>query len=141
MKNEFEVLVAASNAESCQALTQVLSRMGLKLAISSSVQEVKAILAKKPVSLVFCEEKFADGNYQDVLRAVKRTAEKAPVVVSSHSHDWNEYLEALRLGAFEFLDGPVRALDIEMIVRYAARLAEAAERRNRIRPERSARVA
>ena len=141
MKNEFEVLVAAPNAESCQALTQVLSRMGLNPAISSSVKEVKAILAKRPVSLVFCEEQFADGNYQDVLRAVKRTPEKAPVVVSSHSHDWNEYLEALRLGAFEFMDGPVRAIDVEMIVRYALRLAEAAESNGRTRSQLSARVA
>ena len=128
MKAEFEVLVAAASPENRSAITRVLMGMGLKPAISSSVQEVKAILSAKPVSLVFCEEKFADGNYQDVLRAVKRTAEKAPVVVSSQSHDWYEYLEALRLGAFEFLDGPVRAVDIEMIVRYAARLAEANER-------------
>lgn len=141
MKAEFEVLVAAASPENRSAITRVLMGMGLKPAISSSVQEVKAILSAKAVSLVFCEEKFADGNYQDVLRAVKRTAEKAPVVVSSRSLDWNEYLEALRLGAFEFLDGPVRAVDIEMIVRYAARLAEAAERRDRIRPERTARVA
>lgn len=137
MKSEFEVLVAASSAENCHALTQVLSLMGLKPAISSSVQEVKAILAKRPVSLVFCEERFADGSYQDVLRAVKKTVEKAPVVVSSHSHDWYEYLEALRLGAFEFMDGPVRALDVEMIVRYAARLADANER-NAVRRARSA---
>jgi len=130
MNGEFEVLVAASDAENRRALTQVLSGMGLKPTISSSVREAKAVLSARPVSLVFCEEKFADGNYQDVLRAVKRTAEKAPVVVSSPSHGWYEYLEALRLGAFEFFDGPVRAADVEMIVRYAARLADANERRS-----------
>lgn len=128
MNGEFEVLVAASDAENRHALTRVLSRMGLKPAISSSVRETKAVLSAKPVSLVFCEEKFVDGDYLDVLRAVKRTAEKAPVVVSSQSHDWYEYLEALRLGAFEFYDGPVRAMDVEIIVRYAARLADANER-------------
>jgi two-component system response regulator (stage 0 sporulation protein F) len=130
MNGEFEVLVAASDAENRRALTQVLSGMGLKPTISSSVREAKAVLSARSVSLVFCEEKFADGNYQDVLRAVKRTAEKAPVVVSSPSHGWYEYLEALRLGAFEFFDGPVRAVDVEMIVRYAARLADANERRS-----------
>ncbi len=137
MTGEFEVLVAAASPENRSALTKVLLGMGLKPAISSSVKEARAILSAKSVSLVFCEEKFADGNYQDVLRAVKRTAEKAPVVVSSHSHDWYEYLEALRLGAFEFLDGPVRATDVEMIVRYAYRLADASER-NAVRRARSA---
>ncbi len=141
MKGEFEVLVAAASPENRSALTKVLMGMGLKPAISSSVREAQAILSAKPVSLVFCEEKFTDGNYQDVLRAVKRTAEKAPVVVSSPSHDWYEYLEALRLGAFEFLDGPVRAVDVEMIVRYARRVAEASERGERIRLVRTARVA
>ncbi|MBI1750284.1 MAG: hypothetical protein HY234_14825 [Acidobacteria bacterium] len=140
MTGQFEVLVAASDAENRRELTQMLSGMGLKPAISSSVQEAQAILSAKPVSLVFCEEKLADGNYQDVLRAVKRTAEKAPVVVSSRKQDWYEYLEALRLGAFEFLDGPVRAMDVEMIVRYAVRLADAAERNSHLRAERPARV-
>ncbi len=141
MKAEFEVLVAAASPENRSALTKVLLGMGLKTAISSSVKEAQAILSAKRVSLVFCEEKFTDGSYQDVLRAVKRTAEKAPVVVSSHSHDWYEYLEALRLGAFEFLDGPVRAGDVEMIVRYALRLAEAGERNSRTRSQLAGRVA
>jgi two-component system response regulator PilR (NtrC family) len=141
MRGEFEVLVAAASPENRSALTKVLLGMGLKTAISSSVREAQAILSAKPVSLVFCEDKFTDGDYLDVLRAVKRTAEKAPVVVSSQSHDWNEYLEALRLGAFEFMDGPVRAIDVEMIVRYALRLAEAAERNGRTRSQLAARVA
>ncbi len=141
MTGEFEVLVAASNAENRSALTRVLSRMGLRPCISSSVKEARDILSTKAVSLVFCEEIFSDGSYQDVLRAVKRTPEKAPVVVSSHSHDWYEYLEALRLGAFEFLDGPVRPADVEMIVRYAYRRADATERYHRLRQPRAARVA
>ena len=141
MTGEFEVLVAASSAENRSAITKVLLGMGVRPAITSSVKEARAILSAKAVSLVFCEEKFADGNYQDVLRAVKKTAAKAPVVVSSPSHDWNEYLEALRLGAFEFMDGPVRALDVEMIVRYARRLADAAERSGRSRSQLTARVA
>jgi DNA-binding NtrC family response regulator len=141
MTGVFEVLVAASSPENRSALTKVLLGMGVQPAISSSVKEARAILSAKPVSLVFCEEKFADGNYQDVLRAVKKTAAKAPVVVSSPSHDWNEYLEALRLGAFEFIDGPVRALDVEMIVRYARRLADAAERNGRTRSQLATRVA
>ena len=141
MTGVFEVLVAASSPENRSALTKVLLGMGVQPAITSSVQEARAILSAKPVSLVFCEEKFADGNYQDVLRAVRKTAAKAPVVVSSPSHDWNEYLEALRLGAFEFIDGPVRAMDIEMIVRYARRLADAAERNGRTRSQLASRVA
>ena len=141
MPGEFEVLVAAANAENRSALAKVLCKMGLRPAISSSVREARDILSSRAVSLVFCEEKFADGNYQDVLRAVKCTPEKAPVVVSSHSHDWNEYLEALRLGAFEFLDGPVRPIDVEMIVRYAWRRADASERIQRLRMPRGSRVA
>jgi DNA-binding NtrC family response regulator len=141
MIGEFEVLVAASSVENRSAITKVLLGMGVRPAITSSVKEARAILSTKSVSLVFCEEKFADGNYQDVLRAVKKNAANAPVVVSSPSHDWNEYLEALRLGAFEFMDGPVRALDVEMIVRYARRLADAAERSGRSRSQLAARVA
>ncbi len=141
MTGEFEVLVAASDAENRSALAKMLSRMGLRAAISSSVKEARDILSTRAVSLVFCGEKFADGSYQDVLRAVRRTPEKAPVVVSSHSHDWYEYLEALRLGAFEFLDGPVRPVDLEMIVRYAYRRADASERYQRLRQPRAARVA
>jgi two-component system response regulator PilR (NtrC family) len=141
MNGEFGVLVAAADAESRRAFTQVLSGLGLKPEFSASVRETQAILSARPVSLVFCEEKLADGGYQDVLRAVKKTAARAPVVVASQSLNWYEYLEALRLGAFEYLDSPLRAIDVEMIVRYAVRLAEAAERREPRHAAATARVA
>jgi len=122
MNQPFEVLVASADTESSSALTLVLKGMGLKPALCSSVKETQVILSSHPVSLVFCEEKLADGSYQDVLRAAKKAALKAPVVVSSRSENWYEYLEALRLGAFDYLQKPLRAMDVEMIVRYALRL-------------------
>jgi DNA-binding NtrC family response regulator len=125
MNESFEVLVAAESAESRRELGGILSRFGVQPAYSSTVQETKQILATRPVSLVFCEETLADGSFRDVLRALKARRAAVPVVISKSHDDWDNYLEALRLGAFEYLVGPFNSSDIEMLVRYAHRSAQA----------------
>ncbi|HWQ02954.1 MAG TPA: response regulator [Candidatus Nitrosotenuis sp.] len=120
-----EVLVAGESAECRRDLGSILTRFGVSAAYSSTVRETQRILAERPVWLIFCDEELADGDFRDVLRAAKTSGGRVPVVISTRNDDWDNYLEALRLGAFDYLVGPFSAADVELLVRYAFRSAQA----------------
>jgi DNA-binding NtrC family response regulator len=135
MSSAYQVVVVGQSAESARELSGILSRCGVEPAFASTVRETQQLLARRRVSLVFCDETLPDGNFRDVLRAAKALRARVPVVVSTRNDDWDNYLEALRLGAFDYLVGPFSAADVELLVRYAFRSAQAAERNSKRAPQ------
>ena len=121
-----QVLVACSDPDRQRTLLSVLSQCGLEPVTSSTVGEARAILARQPIALVFCAAELPDGTFRDLLRAPEAAAAKVPVVVASRVHNTGEYLEAMRLGAFDFIACPYQRAEVERIVTQALPQAMAA---------------
>jgi DNA-binding NtrC family response regulator len=62
--------------------------------------------------MVFCEDNLPEGGSREVLRLVRATRPDAQVIVSSLLGAWEEYLEAMHLGAFDFVAPPYRGDEI-----------------------------
>ena len=116
MVGRLQVLVACSDPESRRILLTLLAHCGFEPLSSSTVREARAMLFEQPVSLVICSTDLADGNFRDILQAAGASAARTPVVVASRSDDTSEYLEAMRLGAFDFIACPYRQSEVEWIV-------------------------
>lgn len=121
------VLVACSNREVGHTLTDLLARRGLGAVLTTSAGEACTRLGRESFSLVFCEDCLTDGSYRDVLRAVKFSGRRVPVVVASRVGDWDDYLEAVGLGAFDMVTGPYLARDVDWIVHRALREGTASD--------------
>ena len=65
--------------------------------------------------MVFCHDTLPDGDFRDVVAAVKPT----PVVVLSRFAEWEHYIAALRDGAFDYIACPPDSAETERIVRSA----------------------
>jgi DNA-binding NtrC family response regulator len=115
----WKISVASSDSASRRALTTILNREGVELICTSTIRELRDIVAQENVSLVFCEGQLADGNYRDLLAACRSMKSKVRVVVTYT--DWDEYLNAMRLGAFDVIEIPYRRTDIEWVVAQAHR--------------------
>jgi DNA-binding response OmpR family regulator len=111
-----EVLVTCSRPEDRYALARVLVRCGLKPVLSSSVEKSRGLLARRPVRLVFCDDELPDGSVGRLLEEIRRTASRVPVVVISRLENWDEYLRAMRLGAFDYISSPIRRAEVERVV-------------------------
>jgi DNA-binding NtrC family response regulator len=85
------------------------------------LREAVETLRKEPVGLVFCDKSLPDGTYRDLLTAARGLTTRVRVVVTSHQADWDEYLEAMRLGAFDVIAVPCRPTDVEWMVIQAKR--------------------
>jgi DNA-binding NtrC family response regulator len=123
----WEILVVSADSESRHALTTILNREGVDPICTSTISDCREIMAKRNVGLVFCDGRLRDGNYRDLLFARRSLRSKACVVVTSPDPDWNEYLDAMRLGAFDVIAAPCRPTDVARMVIQARR-----DERNRL---------
>jgi len=114
--NPIQVLVTGCDAGKRTALLNMLEEYGLEPMIASNVEETRQILERRPLHVVFCEDKLPDGGFREVLCLVKASRPEIQVVLSSMLGDVHEYIEAMNLGAFDFVAPPYRSSEIASIV-------------------------
>lgn len=124
----WEVVVASNELEDRRALAHILEAQDVEPICCATLSEVMQVLQKEPVGLIFCSKQFADGSYRDLLAAIRQLKQRTRVVLTSRHADWDEYLEAMRLGAFDAIASPCRPTDVEWMVIQAKR-----DERNRSR--------
>jgi two-component system response regulator PilR (NtrC family) len=121
MNLPWDVLVASSDLEGRRALSNILAKLGVDPLTTSSIRECTEIMATERVGLIFCDRLLADGNCYDLLNASRGGQVNARIVVTSSTADWDEFLEAMRLGAFDVIANPCRSTDVEWVIIQALR--------------------
>jgi DNA-binding NtrC family response regulator len=121
MNLPWDVLIASSDLEGRRALSNILAKIGVDSLTTSSIRECKEIMATDRVGLIFCDRLLSDGNCYDVLNASRGGKIKARIVVTSSTADWDEFLESMRLGAFDVIASPCRSTDVEWMIIQALR--------------------
>ncbi|MCU1300208.1 MAG: two component, sigma54 specific, transcriptional regulator, Fis family [Candidatus Sulfotelmatobacter sp.] len=119
--NLIQVLVVGSAVGKRNALIDILEECGLKPVIASNLGEVRNILGRRPIHVVFCEDNLPEGGFREILRLVKANRPEVQVVLSSMLGDVDEYIEAMNLGAFDFVAPPYRRPEIVTVVDSASR--------------------
>jgi len=118
------VLVTSSYLEPRRTLVHMLEGLGVNTFTSASLAEAYQVLDHQPVALVFCDESLQDGTYRNMLETVRERNKSPHVVVTSRTGEWPEYLEAVKLGAFDLIQYPYMPTDVEINVIRALRDVE-----------------
>jgi DNA-binding NtrC family response regulator len=134
MNLPWEILVASSDLEGRRALSNILVKLGVDPLTTSNIRECREIMATERLGLIFCDRLLADGNCYDLLHAARGGKTKARIVVTSSTADWDEFLEAMRQGAFDVIASPCRSTDVEWMVIQAMRY-ERTEARLSLKPQ------
>jgi two-component system response regulator PilR (NtrC family) len=121
MNLPWDILIASSDLEGRRALSNILAQLGVDPLTTSTIRGCKEILATERVGLIFCDRILADGNCFDLLNASRNGRTKTRIVVTSSIADWDEFLEAMRLGAFDVIASPCRSTDVEWMIIQALR--------------------
>ncbi len=111
------ILLATSDPENGRALLDLISPCGRTIVQASSVPEAEEALSDG-IWLAFCEDRLPGGGYGEFLRRSKLTGSEVPVVVSSSLGGPEQYLEAMRLGAHDYITVPYQAGAIDLILRH-----------------------
>ena len=124
MDNGLPILIVSCRPENRKMLMRVFD--GLPLPIDSysapNIQQAREALQSRSFSVVFCEERLSDGTYGELLSEVRSdNPQGTRFVVMLCTGEWEEYLEALRLGAEEVLRCPLQPTDIDLALIHAMR--------------------
>ena len=116
MNQESAVLVVSRRPENRKTLVRVLDELSINSYVASTIRDAREVLASQPlfISMVFCEERLSDGSYSDLLTSVCATWPETRFVVMLCTDEWEEYLQAMHLGAQEVLRCPRRPTDIDL---------------------------
>jgi DNA-binding NtrC family response regulator len=112
-------IVACADPEIRQRLLSVLSEFGLQPVLPETLDDAKGLITQEETVMAFVQPRFSDGNFQEILRAANGPRSRVPVIVCSEFYDKELYIEAMSLGAFDYLAFPYRREDVEWVVNNA----------------------
>jgi DNA-binding NtrC family response regulator len=121
LKDQLNILIVSCRAENKKTLRHALDDLPVNAFYVSSIAEAVDQLSARPLAVVFCEEHLSDASYPDLLSLVRAYSPGSRFVVMLCTGEWEEYLEALRLGAAEVVRCPLQAPDIDMVLISAIR--------------------
>jgi len=113
MWNYPDILFLSSSEAIRNNLAEALRLSGMSPIPCATLTESHAILGQASITAIFCDDCLCDGSYRDLVEIVHSEFPQIPIVVVSDFDDWNEYLKALGIGAFDYVGIPFRHGDIE----------------------------
>ena len=121
MDNGLPILIISCRPENRKMLLRVFDGLPIDSYSASSIAQAREALHSRSFSVIFCEERLADGSYRDLLEEIHSASDATRFVVMLCTGEWEEYLEALRLGAEEVLRCPLQPTDIDLALIHAMR--------------------
>jgi DNA-binding NtrC family response regulator len=116
-----DVLVVSGRVENAETLLRHLEKLTINILVASTIEQAVQLLSRNAVDFIFCEESLPDGSYRPLLEIVTATDRGISFVVTLSTGEWDEYLEALRLGATDVLRCPLNSIDVEVVMSHAGR--------------------
>jgi DNA-binding NtrC family response regulator len=114
--NPMEVLIVSCRTENKKSLMQVFVDLPLVTHCVSNIEQARDFLCSHAVPIIFCEDRLPDGTYRELLSSVRSEWPDTRFVVVQCLGEWEEYLEALHLGADEVVKCPLEPTDVDLAI-------------------------
>ena len=114
-------LVVSSELEVHKPLLHSLEFLHVDTIVCEGRTQAEDVLARESIDIVFCDDHLPDGSYCDLVHPNQYEGKIPRVVVTTRTGDWDLYFDALGKGAFDVIQCPCYARDVEMTVRRVLR--------------------
>jgi DNA-binding NtrC family response regulator len=151
--SDIRVLVVEDDDDMRATLKEFISKMGVRVNVARNVSEAQRALSSEtdPFDLVLTDLKLPGGNGMDILTAAHARSSETLVTIVTGYGSLETAIEAIRLGAYDYLTKPFSLDEIGVQVRnmieraslskenarLSIRLQELYEKVNRLQNERS----
>lgn len=116
------VLIVDDEPDIRELLDITISRMGLGTLTASTVTEARGHLRNAKISLCLTDIKLPDGSGLDLIRDIQDCEASPPVAVLTAYGSMELAVDALKAGAFDFINKPVSVEQLRNLVKSALRL-------------------
>lgn len=111
-----KALVIDDEPDIRELLTLTLLRMGIEADCAKDVRNAKAKLDQSQYNICLTDMMLPDGNGLDVVKYIQSTQPSLPVAVITAHGNMDTAVEAMKSGAFDFLNKPVDLSSLRQLV-------------------------
>src|SRR5262245_52868013 len=117
--SDIRILIVDDDEDMRGTLTAFIARLGVKPRAAASVAEARRLLAAEPApfDLVLTDLKLPDGTGLDVVKAAHARSPEALVTIVTGYASLETAIEAIRLGAYDYITKPFSLDEIGVQVR------------------------
>ena len=116
MPNIDLALIICNPGEDRERISASVLKCGLAPICCLNLEEAGMLLPQDEFRIALCKDILGDGDFRAVLREAKKSNPEMPVIVLSHTADWDSYLKALGVGAFDYIVCPPNPLEAQRII-------------------------
>lgn len=128
MNQSGHILVVDDEANLRHTVARILQRAGFEVTTAASGKEGLALLSQQKFDLVYMDIRMPDMSGLETLQAISADHPKLPVILFTGQPDLNSAVSALRQGALDYLQKPLKP---ELIIDRAKTILANAERERR----------
>ena len=118
------LLVVDDEPSMLDMLTLLFADEGYAVETARSTEEARRVLAHGGLDLVLCDIMMPDGNGLDLLREIKTSNPDAPVIMMTAYTSTKSAIDAMKLGAYDYISKPFDVDELKIIVQKALERAE-----------------
>jgi DNA-binding NtrC family response regulator len=119
MSDNIHILIVDDEEAMRDSMSQVLAKEGYKPKGAESGQEGLALFSGETFEIVFLDLKLPDQEGLSVLRQMREASPETPVVIITAYGSIESAVEAIKLGAFEYLAKPFTPEELRVVAKKA----------------------
>ena len=125
--NQPLALVIDDEPDICELLALTLGRMDVQVKTAGDVSTAKSLLGKHQFDICLTDMRLPDGDGLELVQWMQSNAPGVPVAVITAHGNVETAVQALKLGAFDFISKPLDLGNLRNIVENALRLSAGSE--------------
>jgi len=110
------ILVVDDEENAREGLSKILSKEGYVVEMASNGKEAIDTLKRLSFDLVITDMRMPLMDGFEVLREIKKMDESIGVIMITAYGEVESYLEAINMGAFEYINKPVRVNELKRVI-------------------------
>lgn len=122
--SEHQVLVVDDEADIRELLAITLERMKLRSMAAATIAEAKVLLKHQSFDLCLTDLRLPDGEGLELVEHIQKNHPTLPVAVITAHGSMEAAIQALKLGAFDFVSKPIHLQMLRDLVASAIKLAD-----------------
>jgi DNA-binding NtrC family response regulator len=111
------ILIIDDDPHFLRILQRILSGEKFVVTATSNPCDALGLLSSSKFSLIICDLRMPDCDGLNLLQAIRSAGNEIPVIILTAYGEVDTYLEAMNAGATEYLNKPIKSVELVQVVR------------------------
>ena len=123
MSKPSSALIIDDEPDICELVSITLERMGLVVCTANDVEQALSLLKRQTFDLCLTDMRLPDGDGLDLIEFIQNHCPNTPIAMITAHGNMDTAVQAMKLGAFDFISKPIDIGHLRNLVRTAVKLS------------------